>query len=130
MIEYIAPTEKYLERRKGTIADILMPTASTFTNKIDTDTSLVNKKRLISPTFSIVFRKDLRFTMWDSNVIAEYNGEKCPEIYMRPYLDGVYSQDQKNSIIARFDARAFTFKNLITFKKFQKELSLLRPVIR
>ena len=68
--------------------------------------------------------------MWDSNVISEYNAEKCPEIYMRPYLDGVYSQDQKNSIIARFDARAFTFKNLITFKKFQKELSLLRPVIR
>ena len=130
VIEYIAPTEKYLERRKGTIADILMPTASTFTNKIDTDTSLVNKKRLISPTFSIVFRKDLRFTMWDSNVIAEYNGEKCPRIYMRPYLDGVYSQDQKNEIIARFDARAFTFKNLITFKKFQKELSLLRPVVR
>ena len=46
VIEYIEPTETYLNRRKGTVADILMGSASTFTNKIETDTSLICKKRL------------------------------------------------------------------------------------
>ena len=34
VIEYIEPSEKYKTRRKGTVADILMPDASTFTNEI------------------------------------------------------------------------------------------------
>ena len=58
VIHNIAPTEEYKERRKGTIADILMPTASTFTNKIDTDNSLINKSQLIAPNYVIKFTKD------------------------------------------------------------------------
>lgn len=58
VIEYIEPSEEYLKRRKGTIADILMPTASTFTNKTNTDDTLVNKKPLIYPTKVIKFTKN------------------------------------------------------------------------
>ena len=63
VIDYIEPSEKYKERRKGTIADILMPTASTFTNEIKVDDTLVTKERLIKPTTIIKFRNDVKFTV-------------------------------------------------------------------
>ena len=58
VIQNIEPSEAYKTRRKGTIADILMPTASTFTNKIETDTTLIVKKRLIEPNYIIKFTKN------------------------------------------------------------------------
>lgn len=129
VIHNIAPTEAYIKRRTGTIADILMPTASTFTNKIDTDTTLVTKQRLKEPSYIIKFRKnkDSWFTVWDSNIIRKYNGEKKPVIAMRPYLDEVFNVDTQKQIMTLFDTRSFMFSNLITFKQFQKELGLLKP---
>lgn len=127
VIEYIEPSEKYLTRRKGTIADILMPTASTFTNKIETDTTLVTKERLIKPTNIIKFDKETTFTIWDGNKVAEYNKEKAPVIAMRPYIDSVFNAKLRDTIIELFDTRSLKYKNLITFKKFQKELELLKP---
>lgn len=129
VIHNIAPTAAYIKRRTGTIADILMPTASTFTNKIDTDTTLVTKQRLKEPSYIIKFRKnrDSWFTVWDSNIIRKYNGEKKPVIAMRPYLDEVFNIDTQKQIMTLFDTRSFMFSNLITFKQFQKEMSLLKP---
>ena len=43
VIENIEPTELYKQRRRGTIADILLPSASTFTNKQNVDDTLVDK---------------------------------------------------------------------------------------
>jgi hypothetical protein len=57
VIQNIEPSDAYKKRRAGTIADILMPQASTFTNKIDTDTTLITKKRLIEPNYVIKFTK-------------------------------------------------------------------------
>lgn len=58
VIDYIVPTDLYLERRKGSIANILMPQASTFTNVIDMDKSLITKQRLVAPQYIIKFSKD------------------------------------------------------------------------
>lgn len=129
VIEYIQPSEEYLKRRKGSIADILMPTASTFTNKIETDKTLIYTGRLKTPTYIIKFskNKDDWYTIWDGNIIAKYNGEKKPVIAMRPYLDEVYNIDLMNNILLLFDTRSLQFKNLITFKRFQNELSILKP---
>lgn len=129
VIHNIPPSEEYLKRRKGTIADILMPTASTFTNKIDTDTTLINKKRLIEPTYVVKFTKDKNdwFTIWDSNIVAKYNGEKKPVIAMRPYLDEVFNVDIQKNMITLFDTRSLQFRNLITFKQFQGNMELLKP---
>ena len=126
VIEYIEPSEKYLERRKGTVADILMPTASTFTNKIESDYSLVYKGRLIKPTYSIDFGTE-KFCVWDENVISGYNGEKVKNISMRPYLNDVFHAEKRDLIIQLFDTRCFKFRNLITQKRFKKELELLKP---
>lgn len=129
VIEYIEPSEAYLQRRKGTIADILMPTASTFTNKTETDDSLVWSGRLSRPQNVIKFSKDRMnwYTLWAEGVIAQYNGEHVPVIAMRPYLDELYNAATRDNVIQIFDSRGFKFKNLIAFKKFQRDLTLLKP---
>jgi hypothetical protein len=129
IIEYIEPSEAYKNRRSGTIADILMPEASTFTNKIDTDTSLVYKGRLTSPIKIIKFSKDKAdwFTLWDGNVISCYNKENKSVIAMRPYIDELFEPKLRDNIIQMFDYRTFKYRDLITFKKFQKNINLLKP---
>ena len=129
VIHNIEPTEAYKKRRKGTIADILMPDASTFTNRIDTDHTLITKQRLQEPSYIIKFTKNKRdwFTVWDSNIIKKYNGEKKQVIAMRPYLDEVFNTDLQKNIITLFDTRSFMFSNLITFKQFQSCIELLKP---
>lgn len=129
VIEYIEPSEAYKLRRKGTVADILMGNASTFTNKIDTDTTLIDKSQLIAPSYIIKFtkNKDNWFTVWNSNIIAKYNGEQKQVIAMRPYLDEQYITENQKNIINLFDTRSFKFQNLITFKQFQANLELLKP---
>lgn len=129
VIQNIEPSEAYKQRRKGTIADILLPTASTFTNKIDTDKTLIYKGRLIEPNEVIKFTKDPNdwFTVWDGNIIKKYAGEKKPVTAMRPYLDELYSPDNQKTVITLFDTRSYNFVNLITFKQFQNNLELLKP---
>ena len=131
VIVNIEPTEAYKKRRQGTVADILMPNASTFTNKIDTDHSLITKKKLVRPTGYIKFTKDKNdwFTVWDSNVIKKYHNEpmNAPVIAMRPFLDEVYEKESMNNVITLFNSRSYAFNNLITFKQFQKELEYLIP---
>lgn len=129
VIQNIEPTEAYKERRKGTIADILLPTASTFTNKINTDNALINKTKLEHPNYIIKFTKDKThwYTVWNENIICPYNGEKKSVLAMRPYLDEVFNTDIQKRIITLFDTRSFSFRNLITFKKFQSDLELLKP---
>ena len=130
VIHFIEPTEAYKTRRKGTIADILLPNASTFTNAIKTDETLITKRRLKEPSAIIKFRKDPStwYTIWDSNIIRKYNGEKCKKVFaMRPYIDEQFSLEIQKNIFTLFDTRTFLFSNLITFKNFQKDLALLKP---
>ena len=130
VIEYIEPSEKYITRRKGTVADILMPEASTFTNVIDTDKALISKEKLLKPKLIIKFDKDKShwFVLWNNNLIAPYNNEKIKNVIaMRPYIDEIFNSEQMKNVIALFDTRCFLFRNLITFKKFQSQLLLLKP---
>lgn len=129
VVEYMEPTEAYKNRRKGSIADILMPSASTFTNQIETDDTLVYKGRLSSPTNIIKFSKDKSkwFTLWDSRILKEYKGENKPAIAMKPYLDEIYDIKRASNVINQFDMRGYLYRDLITFKKFQKEINLMKP---
>lgn len=129
VIHNIEPTDAYKLRRKGTIADILMPTASTFTNKIDTDNTLIDKSQLVTPSYVIKFSKDKAhwYTVWNSNIVSKYNGEKKPVVAMRPYIDEAFNIEMQKNIITLFDSRSLSFRNLITFKQFQSDLELLKP---
>ena len=129
VIDYIEPSEAYKKMRQGSIADILMPESSTFTNKIQTDYSLVYRGRLTSPNYIIKFAKEKEhwFTIWDQGVVTKYNGEHKSCIAMRPYIDEIFIVKQRDTIIQNFDYRGFVFRNLITFKMFQKEIELIKP---
>ena len=129
VIDYIMPNEAYKQRRKGTIADILMPNASTFTNEVEMDRSLLVNRRLCrTPSMVIKFNKskDTWFTLWNDNIIKDYNGEEKQVIAMRRYLDEEYYPQLVKTVIEKFDIRAYKYVNLSTFKRFQKQLKLLK----
>lgn len=127
VVDYIPNSAKYEARRRGTIADLLTPEASTFTNKIEVDKTLIYKGQLRSPSYVIKFNRQDKFTVWDGCIVKEYNGEKVRVVPMRPYLDEVFNTEARNVVIASFDARRFYFRNLITQKKFKKQLEMLKP---
>lgn len=129
VIDYIEPSEAYKAMRKGSIADILMPEASTFSNKIEADNTVVYKGRLTTPSIVVKFSKDKAdwFTIWNSNVIKKYNGEKKPVIAMKPYINEVFNVELRDQIIQQFDFRGFKYRDLITFKTFQKQIELIKP---
>ena len=128
VIDYIEPSKKYIDRRSKSIVNIINGTTSNYTNIIETDVSLVNKKRLLKPSRVIKFSKDPRewFTIWDGITIAPYAGEKKLQIAMKRYVDARFEPELRDEIIAYYDARAFRFKNLLTQKKFQYQLSLIK----
>lgn len=130
IIEYIEPSEAYLNRRKGTVADILLPNESTFTNKIDTDNTLIYKGPLTKPLTVIKFYKEpeKNFVLWNNGVIKKWKNNNCKDVLaMRPYLDELFDTKRRNEVFERFDNRSYKYRDLITFKEFQKELELLRP---
>ena len=130
VVDYIKPNEKYLARRKEATANMMMGQASTFTNEIEIDRSLlVNKRKRTTPMYIIKFNKfqDTWFTVWNDNIISDYNGEQKTIIPMRRYLDEVYNRENANNVVEQFDARAYKFTTLACFKKFQKQMRLLKP---
>ena len=130
VVEYMEPTESYRAMRNGSAAEILSGNSSTFTNEVEIDSSLIARHvRLEKPTSIIKFKKDKStwFTVWDSNIIAPYCGQNANVIAMRPYLDSVFQPELQKQIITLFDTRMFLFRDLSTFKRFQKELQLLKP---
>lgn len=130
IVDYIKPNEKYLARRKEATANMMMGQASTFTNEIEIDRSLlVNKRKRTTPMYIIKFNKfkDTWFTVWNDNIISDYNGEQKSIIPMRRYLDEIYNRENANNIVEQFDARAYKFTTLACFKKFQKQMRLLKP---
>jgi hypothetical protein len=129
VVDYIKPNELYKLRREESTANLMMPNASTFTNEIEIDRSLlVNKRRRITPMKIIKFNKspDTWFTVWNDRIVSDYNNEQKPAIAMRRYLDELYSMEAANQVIEVFDARAFKFTSLACFKRFQKQMKLLK----
>ena len=121
VIDYIPPSKKYLERRKGSIANILSPDASTFTNKQTFDRSKIYKGRLYKPQFIIQFRNH-KFTVWDKNVVARWNKENKPIVPMVPLLtnNSVFRVELRDEVILMNFEKKFMFRDLLTQKLFDK----------
>lgn len=129
IVDYIAPNEKYKERRAKALSTQLIADSSTITNEVVIDRSLlVNKRKCIRPTSIIKFDKstDAWFTVWDGNVIRQYRGESQTGIAMVQYIDEFYDREIAQSVIRRFNARAYYYTEISTFKKFQKQLRLMK----
>lgn len=129
VIHYLPNSEAYTARRHGTLASILDPNDSNFTNKIETDRSLLSNEKLLKPRYVIAFtkNKDDWFTVWNNNIIARYNKEKIQIVPMRRYLDQMYNEDLVNQIIVQYDTRNFLFHNLLTHKLFEKNIQTIKP---
>lgn len=128
VVDYIKPNEAYNERRKEATANIMLGQASTFTNKIEMDRSLLtNKRNCTSPTYIIKFLKGVEswFTLWNDKIIKSYNKEEKPAIAMQRYLDEPYYPELVSSVMERFDNRNFLFTTLADFKRFQKYMKLI-----
>ena len=129
VIHYLPNSEAYTARRHGTLASILDPNDSNFTNKIETDKSLLSNDKLLKPRYVIAFtkNKDDWFTVWNNNIIARYNKEKIQIVPMRRYLDQMYNEDLVNQTIVQYDTRNFLFHNLLTHKLFEKNIQTIKP---
>lgn len=127
-IDYMEPTDAYKRRRKGSVGDILAGNTSNFTNKISFDEGLITKKRLVRPTAIIYFSESEKFTVWNDNIINVWNKEQCKRVIaMRPYEGLFYDQQLRDQIIQQYDYRNFLFHNLISQKRFQKNLQMIKP---
>jgi hypothetical protein len=129
VIDYIPPSLKYLERRKGSIANLLAPDASTFTNEQKFDRSKIYKGRLHKPTFIIQFREN-SFTVWDGNVIARFNKENKPVIAMVPLMinNTVFKSELRDEIILMNYEKKFMFRDLLTQKLFDKCIKEIKGI--
>lgn len=131
LIDYIPNNQAYKARRHGTVSDILTPTDSNVTNKKDVDVSLITKKRVVRPTNIIKFtnKKETWFTLWDGEIIASWKNQNVRDggIAMRKFIDHeIFNTKLRDTVIERYDSRSFKFRDLITQKKFIKELQLLK----
>lgn len=132
VIHYIEDSEKYKEARKNSIAGILAPEESTFTNKVVSDVDLVvrDKKFLANPpSYIINFGQGRERYLVYGDVITS---RKIPEgltneIAMVPYTPGLaYNKVLADSVITRVQMRQFKFDMLYTLKKFYRNIRLLK----
>lgn len=129
VIDYIEPNEAYRARRRGTVADLLAPDESTFTNNIEHNFELVYKGRLHQPQYILAFGKKAsqKYTIWDNNIVAPYKGEKVEQLALVPYIDIKYNKKNLDAVNQRFSARGYKFVSLITQTNFKGQLELLKP---
>ena len=129
VIDYVPNNDAYWARRHGSVSNILTPNDSNVTNKKDIDVSLVDKRKRIKRSYIIKFTTDSSswFTVWDGKIVCSWHNDFINNVIpMRKFLDEVFIIEARDSIIQMYDSRSFHFRDLITQKKFKKELMLLK----
>ena len=129
VIDYIPPSKKYLERRKGSIASLLTPDASTFTNEQKYDRGRIFKGRVYKPQYIIEFRNN-KFTVWDKNIILRYNKENKPTVAMTPLLinNTVFRSELRDEVILMNYERKYYFRDMLTQKLFDKCIKEIKGI--
>lgn len=128
VIDYIPNNKAYEKRRSNALANEIDNGTGNFTNKIERDLALLNKKRLVKPLYIVKFSKDQNdwFTVWDGNVVCPYNKEKLPVYAMKRYIDEMFNTELRDSVIDMNDARAYKFKDILTQSLFYKNLEIIK----
>lgn len=130
IVEMIPQTRASAKARKDSTASILTPDDSTFTNREDVDFSHLYSGKMVKPTAIIKFDKNQSrwYTLWDSAIIHQYNGEKVGNIIeMAPWQNGLFDPKLRDNVIKRHLTKNYLFRNLLVQRKFTKELELLKP---
>lgn len=129
VIHYIEDSDKYKVQRENSMAGILSPNESTFTNKIASDIALISKAPIGNPTYTIRFNNNQYFTVCGTVITKQKQPahSKLPVIAMRPYLLGIpYYKEQAIKVIDMAQQRLYKFDKLITLKLFYKEIKVLK----
>ena len=130
VIDYIDDSDKFKADRKSSIAGIIAPNESTFTNIIQSDTQLLVGKTKGKQRYIIRFDNGKDFVVCEGGIITKQKYSKYSNlriVAMRPYLVGVpYYKEDALEIITRAQERLYKFDMLITLKQFYSELKLLK----
>lgn len=128
VIDYIPNNKAYEKRRKTALANEIDKGTGNFTNKVVRDIALIYKGRLCKPSYVVKFSKSQEdwYTVWDSNIISAYNGEKVKSIAMKRYIDDVFVPELRDSVIEQEDVRAYRYKSLLVQSTFRKNLELIK----
>lgn len=125
---YIPNNEAYTKRRKKALANEIDNGTGNFTNKVKRDIQLITKQRLHKPSYVIKFSKDQEdwFTVWDSNIVCAYNGEKVKSVAMKRYIDDIFDTTARDNVIAMYDVRGYKFRDILTQALFDKMLQYIK----
>ena len=135
VLDYLPDTAKYIERRKDTVASRLMPSASTFTNKVELDFSHINKSHRQRPEMKLVFSNDT-FVLWhcqDGTNVFYSEDPKHPinlpnrTHAMEPFIgmmrfDPFWQKNYRNA----WDGGMLQFDTLLTQQRFKMALQNAR----
>ena len=130
VIHYIEDSDEYKKEREKSIAGILTPNESTFTNKVESDVDLIYKgRKKLKPSSIIMFSSTKKYVMCDG-VITQMKiplGYQLPVLALQPYIPGVsYSAEHANAFIKNVQLRAYKFDMLYTLKKFMGDIQSLK----
>lgn len=125
----IEDSKEYQKARAASIAGMLAPEESTFTNETQTDRDLLTTKPIGKQTQIIRFAGNKYFVLCGDVVTCQKPSDttNIPTIAMRPYIAGYpYYKDRVKNVIDAAQQRRLKFDKLITLKLFYKEIKLLQ----
>jgi hypothetical protein len=125
----IEDSDEFKKAREHSIAGILAPEESTFTNTVHSDLDLITRKPIGKQTQIVRFSQTKYFTICGNVVTCQRVSDKSslPTIVMRPYMPGyAYYKDRVKQIIEAAQQRQLMFDRLITLKLFMKEIQLIK----
>lgn len=124
----IRDSEKYRNARKNSIAGILAPEESTFTNIIQSDLDLIDKrKNLPPPSYQIKFDSKTCFVVCGETITSYKPIRTLNTIAMRPLIPGLrYDKETVKRIVDFTYKRIYKYDKLYTMKKFHSAIKLLK----
>lgn len=128
IIDYIEDSEEFKQKRKESIAGMLAPEESTFTNIVLSDGDLVTDKKPGKPTQIIQFGPARKFSLHNDIItrLKVSDGSKIEVIAMQPYIPGIpFYKERAKQIIDMAQQRLFKFDSNLTLKLFYKEIKNL-----
>lgn len=125
----IEDSDEFKKAREHSIAGILTPEESTFTNEIHSDLDLITRRPIGKQTQIIRFSANKYFVICGDVVTGQKVSDtnSLPTIAMRPYMPGYpYYRERVKNIIDAAQQRQLKYDKLITLKLFMKEIQLIK----
>lgn len=132
ILDYLPLSQAYMDMRKDSTVDIIQANNEAgFTNEVEADLSLIDKRPGGKPVCIIKFTdyQNDWFTLWNNGVVRPYNKEEIKSVIaMRRYIQNtIYNKELVDNVYIQFDARGYKYCNYYTYVSFRHELQKLKP---